>query len=281
MKDTPDVVIFGGSRWQEASSEVAPTKRIYNAFVSSDHFEDMMAISELLYSSHRMSKTLVLSVRVSPFEYLDRRNSWWWKSFSPEYRAMANRLGIAVPPRWETLPIRKWLHLLSADAMLDKLQKYPSISVPWSPTNSLRDPVLDVVGADAALRFSEQRLRTYTPAYAEEDALHKANEDRNTRLKIKHILLDLLTFLKNNHVRVVLAQTSFHPAFFGAIKGYPFYEDLIQVEKETNRTAQKTGTLVVGSFDAVKEGCDASDYRDFNHPRIECLRRIVAQIRLL
>jgi hypothetical protein len=33
----------------------------------------------------------------------------------------------------------------------------------------------------------------------------------------------------------------------------------------------------VGSFDAAREGCTAADYRDFNHARMQCLRRIVAQ----
>src|SRR5690349_14097650 len=32
MKQTPDVILFGGSRWQEATAAVAPNKTFYNAF---------------------------------------------------------------------------------------------------------------------------------------------------------------------------------------------------------------------------------------------------------
>src|SRR5437016_1866680 len=83
MQETPDVVIFGGSRWQEASGDVLPGKRVYTAFVTNDHFEDMLGISELLYQAKRLPKTLILSVRFTTFEYLPGREAWWWKSFKP------------------------------------------------------------------------------------------------------------------------------------------------------------------------------------------------------
>jgi len=120
MKQAPDVVIFGGSRWQEATSAVSDKKRVYNAFVSSDHFEDMMAITELLYANKRLPKTLILSVRFSTFEYLDRRHAWWWKSFAPEYQSMAARLGVPSHSWLDTASFGKYGHLLSADALLAK-----------------------------------------------------------------------------------------------------------------------------------------------------------------
>ena len=73
MKETPEIVVFGGSRWQEATGAIAPGKRVYNAFVTNDHFEDMLGISELLYEAHRLPKTLILSVRFTTFEFLPGR----------------------------------------------------------------------------------------------------------------------------------------------------------------------------------------------------------------
>jgi hypothetical protein len=282
MPTSPDVVIFGGSRWQEATGDVAPGKHVYNAFVSNDHFEDMMAIAELLDASKRMPKTLVLSVRFSTFEYLDRREAWWWKSFSPEYRAMAERLGVTPHSRWNLSPAAKWGHLLSGDALLNKLKQYRMVETRWRLADSAPDPVLDVVGPDGALQFSSRHLHITTPDYAEEDATNAAAAQRAKRLKINQELLGqfekLLLFLKNREVRVVLAQTPFHPAFLNGIKGSAYHEDLMRIEREINSIAARTGTTVVGSFDAVKEGCDRSDYRDFNHSSVRCLRRLVAQI---
>jgi hypothetical protein len=282
MKETPDIIIFGGSRWQEATSAVAPDKRVYNAFVSNDHFEDMMALTELLYSTKHLPKTLVLSVRFSTFEYLDRREAWWWKSFGPEYRTMAERLKVEAHPWWNTLPTGKWLHLLSAETIVDKLKHDDSISRDWRSTGALSDPAMDIVGPDGALRFSEQHLKTYTPDFAEHDALRRATVDRTKRLKIDPVLLSqlrtLLIFLKEQGVQTALIQTPFHPAYYSAIKGSGYFDDLMQIETDIHRIAEETGAVVRGSFDATREGCDRNDYRDFNHSRVECLSRLIAQL---
>jgi hypothetical protein len=173
-------------------------------------------------------------------------------------------------------------HLLSGDALLNKLKQYRMVETRWRLADSAPDPVLDVVGPDGALQFSSRHLHITTPDYAEEDATNAAAAQRAKRLKINQELLGqfekLLLFLKNREVRVVLAQTPFHPAFLNGIKGSAYHEDLMRIEREINSIAARTGTTVVGSFDAVKEGCDRSDYRDFNHSSVRCLRRLVAQI---
>ena len=282
MATTPDVVIFGGSRWQEASGVVAPGKRVYNAFVSSDHFEDMMAIAELLRSTNRMPETLILSARFSTFEYLDRRDSWWWKSFAPEYRVMAERLGVEPHPWTATLPFGKWWNLLSLDALFAKYTQRQTVPALWQVTDAPSDPVMDVISADGALHFSKRHLELYSTSYAEADAARLAKVHGAKRLRIDpngvQQLGALLAYLKKSGVRVVLAQTPFHPIYYAAIAETAYFQDLMAVEHEINRVAAEAGALVVGSFDARKVGCTAADYRDFNHSRVECLSAIVAQI---
>jgi hypothetical protein len=282
MKEAPDVLIFGGSRWQEATSAVAPNKRVYNAFVSNDHFEDMMAITELLYTTHRLPKTLILSVRFSTFEYLDRRDAWWWKSFGPEYRSMAQRLGVPAHSWLDTVQFGKYSHLLAADAILAKIQKYRANPVAWQATDALSNPTMDIVGSDGALRFSDQRLKMQSPAYAEKDALEMAAKHRTTRLKIDETMLvqleALLKFLKQQGVQVAIVQTPFHPAYYNAIKGTPYYDDVMKIESETKRIAERVGVVVAGGFDAVAQGCGANEYRDFNHSSVNCLGGLVKQV---
>jgi hypothetical protein len=282
LNDTPDIVIFGGSRWQEASSDVAPGQKLYNAFVSNDHFEDMMAISELLYVKHRLPKTLILSVRFSTFEYLGRRDAWWWKSFGPEYRDMAKRLGVESHPWYDTIPIGKWIHLLSLDALLGKLRQYWDLETLWRVTERWPEHDLDVVAPDGSLHFSDSRLAAENSDYAQRNATTMAALHRTTRLKVDPTLVaqlgQLTAFLKGQGVRVVFAQTPFHPAYFEAIQGSSYYEDLRRIEAELERVATVSGAEVVGSFDAVREGCSGVDYRDFNHARLQCLRRILAPV---
>jgi hypothetical protein len=278
MKETPDIIIFGGSRWQEATNAIAPTKRVYNAFVSNDHFEDMMALTELLYSTKHLPKTLILSVRFSTFEYLDRRHAFWWKSFGPEYRAMGERLGVETHSWWDTLPTGKWMHLLSAAAAFDKLTS--DRATRWRITDAPSDPDMDIVGPDGALRFSGEHLKAYTPDYAERDALKQAEADRKKRAKVDPTLMkqlrDLLVFIKKQGVQVALIQTPFHPAYYQAIKGSAYFDDLVKIEQEIAGIGRETGALIQGSFDAVHEGCDRNDYRDFNHSRLQCLSKLVA-----
>lgn len=282
MKETPDVVLFGGSRWQEATSAVAPGKRFYNAFVNNDHFEDVVALTGLLYATGRLPRTFILSVRFFSFDYLDRHDSAWWKHFSPEYRAMSERLGIPAHSWSDTVTPMKYSTLLSIEALVDRLARRRAHAGAWQATDQLSDAELNVVGADGALRFSAQHLMALTPERVEKDALESAALNRNRRLRIDRSLLGqlgtLVKFLNKQGVQVVLVQTPVHPAYFKAIQGTPYYDDVLQIENDTRRIAAEAGALVGGGFDSAAFGCTAADYRDFNHASDRCLSRVLRAI---
>lgn len=141
---------------------------------------------------------------------------------------------------------------------------------------------MDVTGPDGALRFSQKRLAWQTPAYAERDSLERGQRDRLKRLKINETFLPqlrgLVEFLKAKGVSVVFAQTPFHETYYQAINGSDYFNDLQKIDLAIQGIAKQTGSLTVGSFDAVKEGCGKAEYRDFNHSSVRCLSRIIAQI---
>jgi hypothetical protein len=242
----------------------------------------MLAMSELLYSTNHLPKMLILSVRFSTFEYLERREAWWWKSWAPEYLAMSERLGTPTYSKWETMQPEKWSRLLSLDMLSERVGLYEDNHARWRATTAVSDPTMDIVGVDGALRFSDKHLKTYSVAYAEQDAVQRAAKERNHELKINAPLLDhldkLVTFLQDKGVRVVFLQTPFHPAFYQAIKGSTYYNSMMKIEDATREVAKKHNAFFGGGFDALALGCQASDYRDFNHSSINCLKKILATV---
>ena len=282
MDATPDVLIFGGSRWQEATGDALPGKRMYTAFAQNDHLEDMMALTELLHASGRLPPTLVLSVRFATFERLEQRAAWWWKTFAPEYLAMGRRLGVETRPWWEWVPYEKWQSLFSLELLWAKARQYRQHGLTWQPTEQLHDPVHDVTGTDGALRFSASRLRKENEQYAERTSIAKGRKDARTRLTVDPQLVaqlgPLLDFLQRQGVQVVFAQTPFHPAYYEQLRGSEYLRDLDRIEGELVNVARARGLQVIGSFDARAVGCEPRQFRDFNHGDSACLAGILRQI---
>src|SRR5262249_8383016 len=108
MRTTPDVVVAGGSGWQEASAGLLPGRKFFEAFGHYVSYEDLLATAELLRANDRLPKTLVLNVRlVAVF------NPTHWKEWAPEYRSMARLLGLEDPGWFNTFAFDKWMNLLS------------------------------------------------------------------------------------------------------------------------------------------------------------------------
>jgi hypothetical protein len=282
MTRTPDVILFGGSRWQEATADVAPGKRFYNAFVTNDFFDDIVALTGGLYRTHHLPRTLILSVRFFSFGYLDRHDPVWWTTFSPEYRDLSQRLGVPAHSWDDSVAVGKYSHLLSAGAAWDRLARGGLGDPAWEITGQQHLAHRHVVGADGALRFSQDHLDALTPQAVEQDALQSAADDRARRIHIDRPLLgqlaSLLRFLKSQGVQVVLVQTPFHPAYFRAIQGSPYLSDVQAIERDTRQVAEENGALTAGGLDSAALGCAATDYRDFNHASDRCLAKVLRGI---
>lgn len=282
MTETPDIIVFGGSRFQEASSEVAPGKKFYNAFVSNDHFEDMMAFVQLLDVNKRLPKTLVLSVRFSTFEYLGGREAWWWKSFAPEYIQMAKRLGIDTYSTSDLFSYQKYTHLFSAEAAYERIQRYNTTKAVWTATTAAQDPLMDTIGPDGALRFSQAYLKSATQESARADVAHRLTIDRKASPKLNEQLLGqmskLMDFLNERGVRMVLIQTPYNPVFYQGIQGTEFLKSINRIETAVQGLAQSKGIFMTGGFDPTAQGCVESDFRDFNHSGIECMKKLFAKV---
>ena len=118
--------------------------------------------------------------------------------------------------------------------------------------------------------------------FARSDALETAATERNRRLPVApdkpEGLKKLIAYLKAQGVRVILAQTPFHPLYFDGIARYPRGEDLRHVDAVVHQVADELGVEVAGSLDPRSLNCGEDEFRDFNHPRATCLRKLFQTI---
>jgi hypothetical protein len=281
MPAAPEIAVFGGSRWQEATSALAPGTNFVNVFVHSDYYEDMLAVVEVMYASDRLPRTMVLSIRYETFTPNDRRNSDMWKAFTPEARSMGNRLGLPVPSGLASYDTTRLLNLVSVDAAAAVVRRSLQSPTKPGPTELTRHPTMEIIDKDGAIRFSQAHEDRDTPAAALKRSLDTASVDRSRRLQMEASMVDglrrLIVFLKEHGVNVVLAQTPYHPDYFAALQGSPYLQDLRQLDELARSIAKEMAVPVAGSLDAQVVGCLPEEFRDHLHSRESCLRKVFEQ----
>lgn len=282
MTATPDVVIFGGSRWQEAYAELLPGKSVFNAHVHSDYAEDFLALVQLLDGRGHLPGTFVLSLRYLSFEPIAKREPMGWREWTFEYRKMARELGIQPHPVLDTLPVSHWSALFSVQDLVDRVSPRAGQSEEPGPTTDLVKDTMDIIGADGSMRWSRANLNRFTPEFALTDAQAKVERHKSTRLEIDPRLVEavekLIVYLRDKGVRVVFAQTPFHPHFYQAMETGPFGAALDRIEQIAQGWKHQYGVTVVGSFDPRRTACGAEEFIDWHHAKPGCLGRILTTV---
>lgn len=278
MPAVPDIAVFGGSRWQEATSALVPGSKFANVFVHSDYYEDMLAIAEVMYAADRLPKTMVLSIRYQTFLPHDKRNSDMWKAFTPEARKISDRLGLSTPSWFTSYDTTRLLNLISVEAAAAVIQRSLTSPVKPGPTDLKRHPTMEIIDKDGAMRFSQAHEDLDPPAAALKRSLASAAADRSKRLQMDPAMVDglrrLIAFLKEHGVNVILAQTPYHPGYFAALQGSPYLQDLQQLDQLGRSIAKEMAVPVAGSLDAQVVGCVPEEFRDHLHSRESCLRKV-------
>jgi hypothetical protein len=298
MTRTPDVIAFGGSRFELATAELFPGKSFYNAFVHNDMFEDLVAFSGLLYEHKRLPKNLILTVRFKTFLPIDPhlRETDEFKMFWSENRAMADRLGIPKESLTDLVPFAYWSHLLSVSNIVRHIE-YRLDGKRQGPVDVQEMDNMDVIRADGSMSFSKEhsesfrtilRSRGVTNMFSEADTIDQDSEQRAVKMskraswpvdpKRLEALGVLLAFLKDQGTNVTIAITPFHPAYWKGVQGSPYGNSLASMEQSVKAIGAAKGTAVVGSLDPGRVGCVAGNMRDFIHPDETCLKKVFKDI---
>jgi len=191
---------------------------------------------------------------------------------------MADRLDLAMPSWLASYDTTRLLNLVSLDAATAVIRR--SIQSPDrpGPTDVTRHPTMDVIDKDGAIHFSQIHQDRDTPAAALKRSLDSAAADRSRRLQMEPPMIDglkqLITFLKQNGVNVILAQTPYHPGYYAALQGSSYFEDIRKLDELARSIAQEMGVALAGSLDAQIVGCLPEEFRDHLHSRVSCLLKI-------
>jgi len=282
LDETPQVVVSGGSRWQEAALHHVKGRTFFNAHGHSDYNEDFFAIIELLESYKRIPNTLVLSLRYRIFEPIELRSHTGWREWAPEYRAMAEKVGIEAHSSISTNKKDHWMALLSLNDLWVLLKrKFNSEEFPQA-IDTETTPTLDVIGFDGSLRWSEANAIRFSPEYAEKDAQKRLERFVDFDLQIDEKMVSdvdrLFEYAQGKGINIVLAQTPFHPTFYDGIQDTNFGRTLAKVDEIGDDYAEKYGLQKVGSFNPHELGCPKSEFIDWHHGTPECLAKVFDQI---
>lgn len=275
----PDVIVFGGSRWWEAHADIVPGRSFKNLWVSNDQAEDALALTYLLEEAGRLPKIMVLSLRFISFQPPDEREAQEWQEWAPEYRVMAERLGIEPHSYLTTTPIRQWSSMFYAPAIYDRIQQLSKTTETPGPTTERRKQQLEVIASDGSIYWSKKTDTKYTKGFVDKAVTTELQKVGNKEPKIDRSLVDAfektVEYLQSKGVRVVLAQTPYHPTFWNTVKDRPFGKTLLGLESIAADMQQRHGVISIGSYDPAKVGCVAEDFIDHIHAHPACVGKVL------
>ena len=284
MSKAPDVVIFGGSRWQEARSEIIPGGHdVYNAFVSNDQVEDMLAITNILDKAHRLPKTMVLSLRFVSVQGIPQRQTYDWKAWGGDYAEMAGKLGISPASYPDRAPVQQWSGQFNFTGLFSRWLQVDAAKHAPRLTTEDQTPDLDIIAADGSLHWSKASEAKFTRKFVDKAVDKEILTVGPTKPGIDPTEVAtmgrLIDWLQKRGVKVFVVQTPYRPDYWQRIQSYPFAKTLHGLEQVALQLQAQHGAIAGNHFDpAPFPHCTLDEFVDHIHPRPPCLADMFAAL---
>lgn len=278
MTATPDVVIFGGSRWQEARSEIVPGGHtVFNAFVSNDQVEDMLALTNILDKAGRLPKTIVFSLRFVSLQAIPERTTYDWKGWESDYAEMARRLGVQPVSYADRAPVQQvsgqyyFPDVFSRWLQVDAAKSGPRL------TSEAETQDLDIIASDGSLHWSRNSQAKFTRKFVDKAVDGEILRAGPTRPGIDRgaveLMGKLIDWLKAKGVKVFVAQSPYHPVYWQRIQSYPFGKTLQGLQAVATELQATHGAIAYNHYDpAGFPNCVPENFVDHIHPTWKCLQ---------
>jgi hypothetical protein len=280
MPVAPDVVIFGGSRWQEARSEIIPGgHRVYNAYVSNDQVEDMLAISNILYTAHRMPKTIVFSLRFVSLQAIRDRTTFDWKGWQSDYVDMAHRLGVDPASYLDRAPVQQLSGRYFVPDVFNRWQQVNAAKATPTLTTATQSQHLDIIASDGSLHWSNDSRAKYTRAFVDKAVDTEILTNGTTQPGIDQgevaMMGKLIDWLRAQGVTVMLIQSPYRPDYWQRIQSYPYVKTLYNLANVASQMQAQHGAIAYTLYNpAPYPHCVLDNFVDHIHPTWQCLQDV-------
>jgi hypothetical protein len=280
MPVAPDVVIFGGSRWQEARSEIIPGgHRVYNAYVSNDQIEDMLAISNILYNAHKLPKTIVFSLRFVSLQAIPERTTFDWKGWQSDYATMAGRLGVDPASYLDRAPVQQVSGQYFFPDVFNRWQQVSAAKATPTLTTASESQHLDIIASDGSLHWSADSRAKFTRAFVNKAVDTEILTNGTTRPGIDQAAVammgKLIDWLRAQGVKVMLIQSPYRSDYWQRIQSYPFVKTLYSLANVARQMQAQHGAIAYNLYDSAPyPHCGLDNFVDHIHPTWQCLQDV-------
>ena len=282
---TPDLVVIGASQWQEAHAGLVKSERMFNGHIHRDYWEDLLANIEVYVRNNKLPKRMIIAIRDKQFTPIALRKDFLWEPGIPNYRSMADRLGIQKEDAWKTYPYQRMKEKLSLSMLFNNVTRWYNSEERPQETSERHFQHLDTLLPDGSILWSADHMAVFTRERMKREVQALADVARVNPpvvdTKGVEAFDTLLGFLQENGVQVILAQPPFNPLFYDAVQGSEYVAGLDNIRKITRDLAAKHRLHIIGEFDPAKVGCTVDQYIDAEHSSPPCLQRIFDQYEAL
>jgi hypothetical protein len=281
MTETPEMVLFGASHWQEAHKDLIPNMKWYNSHIHREFWEDLLGMAYIWESNGRMPKKLVIALRDNIFAPMPSRPDYLWEPGIPNWRKMADKLGVDKEPYWKSLPWHRFREKFSLGMLFNNVVRWANADELPHETAKSSFKELDVLLPDGSITWSSDHMHVFTKERTLQESLSFAKVKIKSPPLIEQRGVDafekLIQHLQKQGVTIYFVQPPYNPQFWDAVQGTAYMEGLKPVIELQKSLAEKYGIKTFGGFDPKSVGCVPEEYIDSEHANPACLQKIFNQ----
>jgi len=266
-----DVIIMGSSRMMQIGSHTLRHSTI-NLSVSGASVEDY--ISFVPEATKKVHASLVY-LGADPWLFNGNSGQNRWKSVKELYKYWDGIISLEEPLDTTRLYLKSSSPEKDDISLLQNL--YLTVNLASSTTESSNIESVAKKGYDG-FHVYDQLFARKSQSIIEKGFNDILNYSMNQYLHdetSQQKYTNLIHFLKNNGIHVVIVLSPYHPVLYKQIQREK--PEFLKMENEFRKIATNMNIPIIGSYDGALTGCAATEFYDGMHPKESCMNKVFIQ----